>query len=95
MPSLRNITLLMEGDIVSEVSQGRESFLKIQKDIQRAVNQTIPVVSASIRKAGESLANAAFNITSVIDRINHDINRVYKPHLKISKDHIDQYSFYR
>lgn len=85
----------MEGDIVSEVSQGRESFLKIQKDIQRAVNQTIPVVSASIRKAGDSLAKAAINITSLIDKINRDINREYKPHLKTTKDHIDQYSLYR
>lgn len=85
----------MEGNIVSEVSQGRESFLKIQRDIQRAVNQTIPVVSESVRNAGRSLADVSNNITSLIDRINSDINRVYIPHLKYAQDAIDQYSMYR
>lgn len=93
--ALRNITLLMEGNIVSEVSQGRESFLKIQKDIQHAVNQTIPVVSASIRRAGDSLAGAANNMTSVLDRITVDIDKVYIPHLEFARDHIEQYSPYR
>ncbi|XP_063981410.1 prominin-like protein isoform X2 [Diachasmimorpha longicaudata] len=93
--ALRNITSLMEGNIVSEVRQGKESFLRIQRDIQRAVNQTIPVVSTSIRKAGQSLSEIASNITSMIDRINRDINRVYIPHLKIAQDNIDQYSLYR
>ncbi|XP_043279042.1 prominin-like protein isoform X2 [Venturia canescens] len=94
-PSLHNITLLMESDIVSEVSQGRESFLRIQKDIQHAVNQTIPVVSSCIRKAGAALAKVAFNVTSLIDRINRDFKGVYRPHLRIAKDHIEQYSLYR
>ncbi|KAK0097136.1 hypothetical protein PV326_003197 [Microctonus aethiopoides] len=93
--ALRNITSLMEGNIVSEVSQGRDSFLKIQRDIQRAVNQTIPVVSESVRNAGRSLADVSNNITSLIDRINSDINRVYIPHLKYAQDAIDQYSMYR
>ncbi|KAG7210464.1 hypothetical protein KM043_011990 [Ampulex compressa] len=93
--ALHNITVLMEGNIVSEVSQGRESFLKIQKDIQHAVNQTIPVVSASIRRAGDFLAGIAQNITALIDRINVDIDRVYIPHLDVARNHIDQYSPYR
>lgn len=85
----------MEGNIVSEVSQGRESFLKIQKDIQHAVNQTIPVVSASIRRACNFLANIANNMTALIDRINIDIDRVYIRHLEIARSNIDQYSPYR
>ncbi|XP_011300771.1 prominin-like protein isoform X5 [Fopius arisanus] len=93
--ALRNITSLMEGNIVSEVRQGKESFLRIQRDIQRAVNQTIPIVSTSIRKAGQSLSETASNMTSIIDRINRDIKRVYIPHLKLAQDHIDQYSMYR
>ncbi|XP_014484020.1 PREDICTED: prominin-like protein isoform X6 [Dinoponera quadriceps] len=93
--ALHNITVLMEGNIVSEVSQGRESFLKIQKDIQHAVNQTIPVVSASIRRACNFLATIAANMTSLIDRLNIDIDRVYIPHLDIARNNIDQYSPYR
>ncbi|XP_066595040.1 prominin-like protein isoform X2 [Prorops nasuta] len=93
--ALRNITILMDGNIVSEVSQGRESFLKIQKDIQHAVNQTIPVVSASIRRAGDYLASIANNMTSLIDRINNDIDKVYIRHLEVARTHIDQYSPYR
>ncbi|XP_025161789.1 prominin-like protein isoform X9 [Harpegnathos saltator] len=93
--ALHNITVLMEGNIVSEVSQGRESFLKIQKDIQHAVNQTIPVVSASIRRACNFLANIATNMTALIDRLNADIDRVYIPHLDIARNNIDQYSPYR
>lgn len=85
----------MEGNIVTEVRKGRDSFLKIQRDIQRAVNQTIPVVSSSIRQAGDSLAIVADNITSFIDKINDNINRVYIPHLDIANDHIDKYSIYR
>ncbi|XP_025268635.1 prominin-like protein isoform X7 [Camponotus floridanus] len=93
--ALHNITVLMESNIVSEVSQGRDSFLKIQKDIQHAVNQTIPVVSASIRRACNFLASIANNMTAIIDRINVDIDRVYIPHLEVARNNIDQYSPYR
>ncbi|XP_032665117.1 prominin-like protein isoform X6 [Odontomachus brunneus] len=93
--ALHNITVLMEGNIVSEVSQGRESFLKIQKDIQHAVNQTIPVVSASIRRACNFLTIIATNMTALIDRLNADIDRVYIPHLDVARSNIDQYSPYR
>ncbi|XP_029169888.1 prominin-like protein isoform X2 [Nylanderia fulva] len=93
--ALHNITVLMESNIVSEVSQGRDSFLKIQKDIQQAVNQTIPVVSASIRRACNFLAGIANNMTAIIDRINVDIDRVYIRHLEIARNNIDQYSPYR
>ncbi|XP_070163104.1 prominin-like protein isoform X2 [Polyergus mexicanus] len=93
--ALHNITVLMESNIVSEVSQGRDSFLKIQKDIQHAVNQTIPVVSASIRRACNFLAGIANNMTAIIDRINVDIDKVYIRHLEIARNNIDQYSPYR
>lgn len=93
--ALHNITVLMESNIVSEVSQGRDSFLKIQKDIQHAVNQTIPVVSASIRRACNFLASIANNMTAIIDRINVDIDRVYIRHLEVARNNIDQYSPYR
>ncbi|KAH0947412.1 hypothetical protein HN011_009786 [Eciton burchellii] len=93
--ALHNITVLMESNIVSEVSQGRETFLKIQKDIQHAVNQTIPVVSASIRRACDYLASVASNMTALIDRINVDIDRVYIRHLEVARVNIDQYSPYR
>ncbi|KMR04544.1 prominin-like protein [Lasius niger] len=93
--ALHNITVLMESNIVSEVSQGRDSFLKIQKDIQHAVNQTIPVVSASIRRACNFLAGIANNMTAIIDRINVDIDRVYIRHLEVARNNIDQYSPYR
>ncbi|KZC13741.1 Prominin-1-A [Dufourea novaeangliae] len=93
--ALYNITMLMKGNIVSEVSKGKESFLKIQKDIQQAVNQTIPVVSASISRAGYYLGGAANNITSVIDRLNVDIDKRYIRYLDIVRTHIDQYSPYR
>jgi len=85
----------MESNIVSEVSQGRETFLKIQKDIQHAVNQTIPVVSASIRRACDYLESVANNMTALIDRINVDIDRVYIRHLEVARVNIDQYSPYR
>lgn len=93
--ALYNITVLMESNIVSEVSQGRDSFLKIQKDIQHAVNQTIPVVSASIRRACNFLADIANNMTAIIDRINVDIDKVYIRHLEVARNNIDQYSPYR
>nr|XP_031832726.1 prominin-like protein isoform X2 [Nomia melanderi] len=93
--ALYNITMLMKGNIVSEVSQGKESFLKIQKDIQHAVNQTIPMVSASIRKAGDNLTNIADDITALIDRINVDIDKFNIRHLDVARTHIDQYSLYR
>ncbi|XP_015513238.1 prominin-like protein isoform X2 [Neodiprion pinetum] len=93
--ALHNITLLMEGNIVSEVSQGRDSFAKIQKDIQHAVNQTIPVISASIRRAGDSLQGIANNITSLLDKISSDIHTKYIRHVDIAGTHINQYSQYR
>ncbi|XP_011866925.1 PREDICTED: prominin-like protein isoform X4 [Vollenhovia emeryi] len=93
--ALHNITVLMESNIVSEVSQGRDSFLKIQKDIQHAVNQTIPVVSASIRRACNFLASIANNMTALIDRINVDIDKVYMRHLEVARSNINQYSPYR
>ncbi|KAG5345847.1 PROML protein, partial [Acromyrmex charruanus] len=93
--ALHNIIVLMESNIVSEVSQGRDSFLKIQKDIQHAVNQTIPVVSASIRRACNYLASIANNMTALIDRINVDIDKVYMRHLDVAQNNINQYSPYR
>ncbi|XP_061940582.1 prominin-like protein isoform X19 [Apis cerana] len=93
--ALNNITMLMKDNIVSEVSQGKESFLKIQKDIQYAVNQTIPVVSASIRNAGDFLADLARNMTMLIDRINNDIDKVYMKQIDVARTNIDQYSPYR
>lgn len=93
--ALYNITMLMKGNIVSEVSQGKESFLKIQKDIQHAVNQTIPMVSASIRRAGDNLTNIADNITALIDRITVQIDTFNTRHLDVARTHIDQYSLYR
>lgn len=93
--ALHNITVLMESNIVSEVSQGRDSFLKIQKDIQHAVNQTIPVVSASIRRSCNFLASIANNMTALIDRINVDIDKVYMRHLEVARSNINQYSPYR
>lgn len=93
--ALYNITMLMRGNIVSEVSQGKESFLKIQKDIQHAVNQTIPVVSASIRRASDFPTGLAHNMSALLDRINVDIDRVYIRHLDVAQTHIDQYSPYR
>ncbi|KAK9295902.1 hypothetical protein QLX08_009931 [Tetragonisca angustula] len=92
--ALHNITMLMKGNIVSEVSQGKESFLKIQKDIQHAVNQTIPVVSASIRRIGVFCSSLATNMTMLIDRINVEIDRSVK-NLDFARTHIDQYSPYR
>nr|XP_012152652.1 PREDICTED: prominin-like protein isoform X3 [Megachile rotundata] len=93
--ALHNITMLMKGNIVSEVSQGKESFLKIQKDIQHAVNQTIPVVSASIRRAGVFLTDLADNMTMLIDRINVDIDKIYIKNMDVVRTHIDQYAPYR
>ncbi|XP_044016661.1 prominin-like protein isoform X2 [Aphidius gifuensis] len=93
--ALRNITWLMEGNIVAEVQKGRDSFTKIQRDIQHAVNETIPVVSSSIKQAGESLAITANNITTFIDSISDKINRILIPHLDIANDNIDKYSIYR
>ncbi|CAK9834028.1 Prominin-like protein [Anthophora retusa] len=93
--ALHNITMLMKGNIVSEVSQGKESFLKIQKDIQHAVNQTIPVVSASIRRARDFPSSLASNMTYLIDRLNVQIDKVYMKQLDVAQAHIDQYSPYR
>lgn len=85
----------MKSNIVSEVSQGKESFLKIQKDIQHAVNQTIPVVSRSIRRFGDYSQNIASNITALIDRLSNDIDEVSIQHIDVAQKHIEQYSPYR
>ncbi|XP_051163555.1 prominin-like protein isoform X2 [Leptopilina boulardi] len=93
--ALDNITHLMEDNIVSEVSQGRDSFLRIQKDIQHAVNETIPVVSSSIRRAGDALESAARNITNLIDSFIFEITKYHIPGFDRAKSYIDQYSPYR
>ncbi|KAJ8664265.1 hypothetical protein QAD02_005927, partial [Eretmocerus hayati] len=92
---LNNISQLLDDNIVDEVRRGKDQFLNIQKEIQHAVNQTIPVVSASIRRAGDSLAGIANNVTQLIDRINAQIDRDYVPKLDYARQHIDEYSPYR
>jgi prominin 1 len=92
---LNNISHLMDDNIVLEVRKGMDQFMNIQKEIQQAVNQTIPVVSASIRRAGESLANIANNIIQLIDRLNVDIDKKYTPQIEFARRHIEQYSPYR
>lgn len=85
----------MNNNIVAEVSQGKESFMKIQKDIQRAVDQTIPDISNSINRTGESLKGVANNISSILDKISYDIDRRYIPKVDEASTHINQYSPYR
>ena len=92
--ALNNITMLMKGNIVSEVSQGKESFLKIQKDIQHAVNQTIPVVSASIRRVSVHMDALAKNMTVLLDRIGVEISDDMKA-VDHTWKHVDQYIPYR
>lgn len=92
---LNNISHLLDDDIVAEVRIGMDQFMNIQKEIQQAVNQTIPIVSASIRRAGDSLSEIAENIIKLIDRINQQIDRDYMPQLDYARKHIDQYSPYR
>ncbi|XP_011499437.1 PREDICTED: prominin-like protein isoform X1 [Ceratosolen solmsi marchali] len=92
---LNNISHLMDDNIVMEVRKGMDQFMNIQKEIQQAVNQTIPIVSASIRRAGESLATVASNIIQLIDRLNIDIDKKYVPQLEFARRHIEQYSPYR
>lgn len=69
--------------------------MSIQKEIQQAVNKTIPIVSASIRRAGDSLAAVAEKIIQLLDRISLDISKKYMPQLDVARRHIDQYSPYR
>ncbi|XP_017888116.1 prominin-like protein isoform X3 [Ceratina calcarata] len=92
--ALDNISNLMKDNIVSEVGKGKEEFQKIQDDIQHAVNQTIPVVSASIRNVGHFLIQQAQSMMMLVDRINGDIDKLIK-HLNVAQTHIDQYSPYR
>lgn len=93
--ALRNISSLLDDNIVAEVSQGREQFMKIQKDIQHAVNQTIPIVSASIRRAGDSLAQMANNITTYLDKGAAQIDRTFIREINHKAVYIEQYSPYR
>ncbi|CAL7934952.1 unnamed protein product [Xylocopa violacea] len=93
--TLNNITRLMQHNIVSEVNQGKESFMKIQNDIQHAVNKTIPMVSDAIRKLGDFQSSIAANMTASLDRLNNDIDRVYMKQLDVARAQIDQYSPYR
>ena len=79
---------------MSEVSQGKESFLKIQKDIQHAVNQTIPVVSASIRRVSVHMDALAKNMTVLLDRIGVEISDDMKA-VDHTWKHVDQYIPYR
>lgn len=80
---------------MTEVQKGMDQFMNIQKEIQQAVNKTIPVVSASIRKAGNSLAEISNKIVQLIDRLNVQIDRDYMPQLDYARRHIDEYSPYR
>ncbi|XP_058796560.1 prominin-like protein isoform X2 [Phymastichus coffea] len=93
--ALSNISNLLDDNIVQEVSKGKEQFMNIQKEIQQAVNKTIPIVSASIRRAGDSLTEQAKQIMQLIDRLNLDIRKKYIPQLDVARRYIDQYSPYR
>ncbi|XP_014215519.1 prominin-like protein isoform X2 [Copidosoma floridanum] len=93
--ALNNISQLLNDSIVEEVRRGRQQFMSIQREIQQSVNHTIPDVSASIKKAGESFAEVADKVAQMIERINQDIDRNYVPKLNYVKNHINQYSPYR
>lgn len=92
--ALDNISNLMKDNIVSEVGKGKEEFQKIQDDIQHAVNQTIPVVSTSIKNVGHFLQAQAKTMMTPIDRIEADIDKLSR-HMNVVQTHIDQYSPYR
>ncbi|XP_076752857.1 LOW QUALITY PROTEIN: prominin-1-A [Xylocopa sonorina] len=90
-----NITALMSTEFVSEVNKGKNSFLNIEKDIQKAVHDTIPSVGAAIENLGNYLSSIARNMTAFLDNLNSDIDRVYMKQLDVAQVQIDQYSPYR
>lgn len=85
----------MESNIVADVSQGKESFRRIQEDIQEEVNKAIPLVSERLRKAGKDLEATSRNMTAIIDRIIDAIDDKPSAYLHVAKRHIDQYAPYR
>ncbi|KAG8224847.1 hypothetical protein J437_LFUL005450 [Ladona fulva] len=68
--SLKNVSDLIDNEIEQEVLKGKEAFDSIQMKIQSAVNQSIPMISNSIKKAGSEIHEGARNITKVIDTVN-------------------------
>ncbi|XP_031777823.1 prominin-like protein isoform X3 [Nasonia vitripennis] len=93
--ALRNISYLLDANIVEEVRKGMDQFMNIQKEIQHAVNETIPIVKDAIQRAGKSIAGLDSEVVQLIDRIQRDIDRNYMPQLDLAKRHIDQFSPYR
>ena len=92
---LNNISQLMDSNIEAEVRKGMETFMNIQREIQQAVNQTIPVVSASIRRAGDSLADVSNTIVQILERLSVDIDKNFIPQLDTAKRYVNNYSHYR
>lgn len=93
--ALRNISYLLDANIVAEVNKGMDQLNNIQKEIQHAVNETIPIVKDAIQRAGKSIAGLDSEVVQLIDRIQRDIDRKYMPQLDLAKRHIDQFSPYR
>ncbi|XP_044733523.1 prominin-like protein [Chrysoperla carnea] len=93
--SLKNITELLDSNIVEEVQKGKKAFDDIQKQIQKAVDDSIPVVKEAIAGAGDAIKSNAKNLTNMLTQASDAIGQHSKKPIDQADLYLAQYSIYR
>lgn len=93
--SLQNVSALLESDIESEVSKGKEEFEQIRIYIQKTVDQSIPQISNTIKKVGNAIKTGAQNITKVLDEVRDSLNDHSSHRVDIGESYLKEYGHYR
>lgn len=93
--SLQNVSALLESDIEKEVSKGQEEFEQIRTYIQKTVDQSIPLISNTIKKAGNAIKEGAQKIIKALDQVRDGLNAHPSRHVDIGENYLKEYGHYR
>lgn len=80
---------------MEEVLKGKRAFDQIQITIQKAVDDSIPVVKDAIKGAGEAIQSNAKNLTNILAKASDAIGDHSKKPIDQADLYLAQYSIYR
>lgn len=93
--SLNTVSSLVSEEVKSELMNGKQQLDNIQREIQKTVNDTIPIISKSIAKTGDDVGRIAREITNYLENADKEIFRNTEEPLEQARFYINKYSPYR
>lgn len=93
--SLQAVSGLVSEDVKRELMSGKQQLDNIQREIQRTVNETVPLISRAISKLGDDVGRIAREITRHLENADHAVYSHSDEPLDKVRTYILTYSPYR